>query len=307
VYLCGEQHFCIMEITIDKNSGFCFGVVRAIQAAENELESNNSLYCLGDIVHNNEEVIRLKKMGMTVINKEEMQKLKNKKMLIRAHGEPPSTYLLAKQNNIAVIDATCTVVLKLQNSVRQGYLEIKPKDGQVVIFGKKGHAEVVGLCGQTNDTALVISSLEEIDAIDFCRPVRLYAQTTQSLFTFKKLVKLINQKYAELGIENPDFVWHDTICREVSNRENSLKQFAADHEILIFVSGEKSSNGMVLYKICQSANPHSYRVSGLNELKKEWFDGCKNVGVCGATSTPRWLMNAVADAIHAMVNVGNIQ
>ena len=286
-----------MDITIDKNSGFCFGVVRAIQAAENELKNSNFLYCLGDIVHNNEEVIRLKNRGMTVIAKEEMQRLKDQKMLIRAHGEPPNTYQLAKQNNIAVIDATCHVVLKLQNSVCQGYLEIESKNGQVVIFGKKGHAEVVGLCGQTNDTALVVSSLDEIDSIDFHRPVRLYAQTTQSLSTFKDLVKLINQKYMELGIEHPDFVWYDTICREVSNRENSLKQFASDHDIIIFVSGEKSSNGMVLYKICQSANEHSYRVSGLDELKKEWFDGCKNVGVCGATSTPMWLMNAIAEKI----------
>ena len=286
-----------MEITIDKNSGFCFGVVRAIEAAENELKNSNSLYCLGDIVHNNEEVIRLKNLGMMVINQVKMQQLTNKKMLIRAHGEPPSTYQLAKQNNITLIDATCTVVLNLQNIVRQGFLEIEPKNGQVVIFGKKGHAEVVGLCGQTRDTALVISSLEEIDSINFHKPIRLYAQTTQSLSTFKKLVKLINQKYIENEIENPDFVWHDTICRQVSNREHSLKQFANDHDTIIFVAGEKSSNGMVLYKICQSANEHSYRVSSLSELKKEWFIGCKNVGVCGATSTPMWLMNAIAEEI----------
>ena len=291
-----------MEVTIDQNSGFCFGVVRAIEAAENELKNSKSLYCLGDIVHNNEEVIRLKKLGMTVINKKEMQCLKNQKMLIRAHGEPPSTYQLAKQNNILLIDATCTVVLNLQNIVRQGFLEIELFNGQVVIFGEKGHAEVVGLCGQTNNTALVISSLEEIETIDFHKPIRLYAQTTQSLSMFKNLVKLINQKYMELGIENPDFVWHDTICRQVSNRESSLKQFANDHDTIIFVAGEKSSNGMVLYKICQSANKHSYRVSSLNELKKEWFAGCKNVGVCGATSTPMWLMNAVAEKIKIICN-----
>ena len=290
-----------MEVTIDQNSGFCFGVVRAIQAAENELKNSNSLYCLGDIVHNNEEVIRLKKMGMTVINKEEMHALKNVKMLIRAHGEPPSTYQLAKQNNITVIDATCTVVLNLQHIVRQGFLAIEPQKGQVVIFGKKGHAEVIGLCGQTNDTALVISNLEEIENINFHKPIRLYAQTTQSLSTFKKLVKLIHQKYGELGIDNPDFVWYDTICRQVSNREHSLKQFANDHDTIVFVSGEKSSNGMVLYKICRSANEHSYRVSSLKELKKEWFVGCKKVGVCGATSTPMWLMNAVAEEIKATV------
>jgi len=207
-----------MEVAIDQNSGFCFGVVRAIEAAENELKNSNLLYCLGDIVHNNEEVIRLKKMGMVVINHAEMQELKNQKMLIRAHGEPPSTYQLAKENNISIIDATCTVVLNLQNIVRQGYLEVKQKNGQVVILGKKGHAEVVGLCGQTNNTALVISSLEEIENIDFHKPIRLYAQTTQSLSTFKNLVKLINEKHIEQGIENPDFVWYDTICRQVSNR-----------------------------------------------------------------------------------------
>ena len=287
-----------MEITIDQNSGFCFGVVRAIQAAENELKNSNSLYCLGDIVHNNEEVVRLKKMGMTVINKAEMRELKDQKMLIRAHGEPPSTYQLAKQNNISVIDATCTVVLNLQNIVRQGYLEIEPKNGQVVILGKKGHAEVVGLCGQTKDTALVVSSLEEINAIDFHKPIRLYAQTTQRLSTFEELVKRINQKYVELGIENPDFVWHDTICRQVSNRENSLKQFASDHDTIVFVSDEKSSNGLILFQICQSVNASSYMISSERDLQAEWFANCRKVGICGATSTPMWLMNVVAEEIR---------
>ena len=286
-----------MEITIDKNSGFCFGVVHAIEAVEKALQNREPLYCLGDIVHNNEEVSRLKKMGMQVIHQKEMQRLYNQRILIRAHGEPPDTYQQAKKNNLTVIDATCPVVLKLQKNVRKGFLEMENKGGQVVIFGKKGHAEVIGLTGQTNNKAIVISHLEEIDSIHFSKPLRLYAQTTQSLSTFKSLVGLIEQKYAEQGAENPDFIWYDTICRQVSNREYSLRKFAYEHDVIVFVADEKSSNGLVLFKICQSVNEHSYIISCENDLQKEWFLHCKNVGICGATSTPKWLMNAIAEKI----------
>ncbi|MDR0605652.1 MAG: 4-hydroxy-3-methylbut-2-enyl diphosphate reductase [Bacteroidales bacterium] len=286
-----------MEITIDQNSGFCFGVVHAIEAVEKSLHNQGQLYCLGDIVHNSEEVSRLKKMGMKVIDKETMKTLYNQNILIRAHGEPPSTYQLAKENNLSIIDATCTVVLKLQKSVRKGFLEMKQKNGQVILFGKKGHAEVIGLTGQTENTAIVISELEEIDVVDFSKPSRLYAQTTQSLSTFKSLVELIKQKYIEQGYEDADFIWYDTVCRQVSNREYSLKQFAYEHDVIIFVSGEKSSNGLVLFQICQSVNKHSHMISSANDLQKEWFINCRKTGVCGATSTPMWLMNNIAEKI----------
>jgi len=286
-----------MEITIDKNSGFCFGVVHAIETVEKALQNQKQLYCLGDIVHNNEEVLRLKKMGMAVIDKEKMQTLYNQTVLIRAHGEPPSTYQLAIENNLTILDATCPVVLELQKKVRTGFLEMETKNGQIVIFGKKGHAEVIGLTGQTDNKAVVITNLEEIDIIDFSKPLRLYAQTTQSLSTFKSLVELIEQKYKNYGSEKPDFIWYDTICRQVSNREYSLRKFAYEHDVIIFVSDVKSSNGMILFQICQSVNKHSYMISSEQSLQKEWFINCKKAGVCGATSTPRWLMNAIAKKI----------
>jgi len=290
-----------MKIRIDENSGFCFGVVHAIEAVEKVLQTHGELYCLGDIVHNSEEVSRLKKMGMKVINKEEMKTLYNQSVLIRAHGEPPSTYQLAKENNLAIIDATCPVVLKLQKNVRQGFLEMEQKKGQVAIFGKKGHAEVIGLTGQTDNKALVISNLEEIDSIDFSNPLRLYAQTTQSLTVFKSLIELIKQKYAQYGFKNPDFIWYDTVCRQVSNRESNLQKFALKHDVIIFVSDEKSSNGLVLFQICRSVNKRCYMISTADDLQSQWFENCENVGICGATSTPRWLMNTVAERIGVVV------
>jgi 4-hydroxy-3-methylbut-2-enyl diphosphate reductase len=289
-----------MEITIDKNSGFCFGVVHAIEAAEKSLQKQGQLYCLGDIVHNNEEVSRLKKMGMDVIDEEKMKRLQNQNVLIRAHGEPPSTYQLAKKNNLSIIDATCPVVLKLQKSVRKGFLEMQQKNGQIVLLGKKGHSEVIGLSGQTNNTAIIISTLDEIDVVDFSKPLRLYAQTTQSLSTFKMLVELIKQKYAEYSNEHADFIWYDTICRQVSNREYSLSKFAYEHDVIIFVSGEKSSNGSVLFRICQSVNERSYMISSADNLQKDWFIHCEKAGICGATSTPMWLMNTVAEKIKTI-------
>ena len=286
-----------MEITIDAHSGFCFGVVHAIESAEKALKEYGQLYCLGDIVHNNEEVSRLKDLGMDIIDLQQMEHCKNQRVLIRAHGEPPSTYHLAIKNNITIIDATCPVVLNLQKNVRKGFLEMQEKQGQIVIFGKKGHAEVIGLVGQTENKAIVVSSLEEIDTIDFSKPLRLYAQTTQSLSTFKLLVNMIQDKYAECQINTPDFVWYDTICRKVSDREEKLKKFASEHDIIIFASGEKSSNGQILFNTCRSVNQRCYMISSTGKIQKHWFDHCEHVGICGATSTPIWLMNAIAEEI----------
>ena len=286
-----------MKITIDKKSGFCFGVVLAIEAVEKALQNQNHLYCLGDIVHNNEEVSRLKAMGMEVIDTENMKTLYNKSVLIRAHGEPPATYKLAKKNNLSIIDATCPVVLELQKKVRKGYLAMKRKKGQIAIFGKKGHAEVIGLTGQTSNNALIISSFKEIDTIDFSKPLRLYAQTTQSLSDYKSLVELIKTEYGLRGCENPDFVWYDTICRQVSNREAHLREFAMGHDVIIFVSGKESSNGLHLFQICKSVNKRSYMIASESDLQHEWFENCEHTGICGATSTPMWLMNAIAEKV----------
>ena len=286
-----------MEINIDKHSGFCFGVVRAIDKAEKELAYNDTLYCLGDIVHNGEEVARLNALGMVVIDYDDLNHLYNKRILIRAHGEPPSTYQKAEAHSNHIIDATCSVVLKLQKSVRMGYLEMCKKNGKVVIFGKKGHAEVVGLVGQTNNEAIVVSNINEIEYLDYNKPMRLYAQTTQSLPIYKKIVTLIQENYIKNQQNTPDFVWYDTICRQVANREESLKLFAQSHDVIIFVAGEKSSNGKVLYNICQQENKHSYIVSAPQYIQAEWFLQSTSVGVCGATSTPMWLMEAVATKI----------
>lgn len=287
-----------MKVNIDTHSGFCFGVVKAIDKAEKELATHGTLYCLGDIVHNGEEVARLNALGMITVDYEEFARLKGKRVLIRAHGEPPATYQTAEANQNNIIDATCSVVLKLQKNVRLGYLEMCRKNGQVVIFGKKGHAEVVGLVGQTNNEAIVISSIEEVELLDYHKPMRLYAQTTQSLSIYKKMVALIQENYLEHHQNNPDFVWYDTICRQVANREESLRQFAQSHDVVIFVAGEKSSNGKVLYNICQQENKHSYMVSSAQCLQPEWLLNANSVGVCGATSTPMWLMQAVAKEIE---------
>ncbi len=290
-----------MKIQIDEHSGFCFGVVNAINAAEKELASHGHLFCLGDIVHNNEEVSRLKKMGMDIIDHSQLASLHQQRILIRAHGEPPLTYQLAQQNNNFIIDATCPVVLKLQKNVQKGYCEMQKRQGQVVIFGKKGHAEVIGLVGQTNDSAIVISSIEEVKKLNFDIPMRLYAQTTQSLQTYKEIVQAIENQYKE-RTDNADFVWYDTICRQVSNREESLKIFAQAHDVIIFVSGAKSSNGMILYEICKSVNKNSYLVSSVDKIDRNWFANMESVGVCGATSTPLWLMESVAKQIEIEIN-----
>lgn len=292
-----------MKIEIDNNSGFCFGVVNAIQLAEKELENNDILYCLGDIVHNSAEVERLKSKGLVTINHKQFKDLKNCKVLLRAHGEPPETYEIAKKNNIQLIDASCPVVLKLQNNIKHGFDDFLKKGGQVVIYGKEGHAEVNGLVGQTNGKAIVIGGLKDLDKIDFSKPINLFSQTTKSIEGFYEVQKEIEKRMiATQGTKEIDFITNDTICRQVSHRQPQLREFVKNHDVVIFVSGKKSSNGRMLFQVCQAQNPNTFFVSEQSELKKAWFNEVKSVGVCGATSTPRWLMENVASEIKKIAN-----
>lgn len=280
-----------MIVEIDKRSGFCFGVINAIREAENELSSSKQLYCLGDIVHNGKEVERLEKMGLKSISKEEYFTLKNCKVLIRAHGEPPETYEYAEQNNIELIDATCPVVLTLQEKVKRSYEAKKDLQGQVVIFGKNGHAEIEGLNGQTQNNAIVIESVADIEKIDMNRPVSLYSQTTKRIEDFNGIAGLIKDKMTPgVPIEIKD-----TICRQVSNRVPNLKNFAKNYDLILFVAGRKSSNGQYLFGICQEENPNSFIISRTEDINRDWFAGVKSVGISGATSTPNWLMEEVSE------------
>lgn len=288
-----------MNIEIDSNSGFCFGVVNAIQLAETELDKAEKLYCLGDIVHNSAEVERLKTKGLVTINHDELKNLKNCKVLLRAHGEPPETYKIALENNIQLIDASCPVVLKLQKNIKLGFDEILEKGGQVVIYGKEGHAEVNGLVGQTNGKAIVIGGKEDLDKIDFSKPINLFSQTTKSIEGFYEIEKEIRKRMIEKqGNDNVLLISNDTICRQVSHRQPQLQEFAKKHDVIIFVSGKKSSNGKMLYQVCKEENPNTFFVSDENELDKSWFVKAQSVGICGATSTPRWLMEKIARVIQ---------
>lgn len=286
-----------MKITIDQNSGYCFGVEFAIQMAEDEMAENGKLYCLGDIVHNDMEVDRLHKKGLQVISKEDLKDMHDCRVLIRAHGEPPETYEIALKNNIELIDASCPVVLKLQNRVKHSYDQMKSQNGQIVIYGKDGHAEVIGLAGQTNQEAIVISSVEDLNKIDFTKPVTLYSQTTKSTAGFYAIKKAIEERIklgkGELSIEF--FNANDSICRQVSNREPQLEKFSQENDIILFVSGKKSSNGKALHTVCKTFNEKSYFIESENDISMEWFQPNDRVGICGATSTPMWLMEQVAD------------
>lgn len=288
-----------MEVTIDQNSGYCFGVEFAIQMAEDEME-DGSLYCLGDIVHNSMEVERLNKKGLQIIDREELEGIRNAKVLIRAHGEPPETYKLALENNIELIDASCPVVLKLQNRVKVAYDKINKVNGQIVIYGKPGHAEVIGLTGQTNNNALVVMEDADLDKVDFSKPVTLFSQTTKSTKGFYRIRAMMEEraKAARGSFDELEFTANDSICRQVSNREPQLKNFAADVDVIIFVSGKKSSNGKALYGVCKQQNERSYFVENEDELNLDWFTSEDKVGICGATSTPMWLMEKVADYIE---------
>jgi len=282
-----------MEVVIDKYSGFCFGVVYAIQMAESILKSEDKLYCLGDIVHNNKEVDRLHELGLRIIDHQELELLKDCKVLIRAHGEPPSTYQLALKNNIELLDASCPVVLKLQHQIKEGYEEIQNIDGQVVIFGKEGHAEVAGLLGQTNNKAIVVATIADLDKIDFNKSIYIYSQTTKSPKAYEEITLEIKRRMKHVSGNNIKYIINDTLCRQVSGREPQLKNFAKINDVILFVSGRKSSNGKMLYQSCKDQNQYSYFISDIDEIKSDWFVEAKTVGICGATSTPRWLMESV--------------
>ena len=281
----------MVQIEIDNGSGFCFGVTTAIQKAEEELAAGKTLYCLGDIVHNGMECERLKQLGLVTINHEEMSKLHGVKVLLRAHGEPPSTYEMARKNDIEIIDATCPVVLQLQRRIKKQY-DMCP-DAQIVIFGKPGHAEVLGLVGQTESKAIVIANVEEVKQLDFTRDIYLYSQTTKSLDEFHRIIEYIQEHISP----EATFKSFDTICRHVANRMPNISAFATRHDLVLFVCGRKSSNGKVLYNECKSVNPNSHLIEGPEEIQKEWLEGVRTIGICGATSTPKWLMEQCRDAI----------
>lgn len=289
-----------MTVTIDKNSGYCFGVEFAIQMAEDEMESTAELYCLGDIVHNSMEVQRLYQKGLRIIDREQLQDLYDCKVLIRAHGEPPETYQLALKNNIELIDASCPVVLKLQNRVKHAFDDIEAVNGQIVIYGQQGHAEVIGINGQTRNKAIIVTSEADLNKIDFTKPVTLFSQTTKSTKGFYHIKALLEERIQQVQGNLDYFDANDSICRQVSNREPQLTRFAAEHDVIIFVSGKKSSNGRALFSVCQGVNSRSYFVENQDELNQTWFEKAASVGICGATSTPMWLMQQVADSIRAL-------
>ena len=289
----------MLNIEIDEGSGFCFGVTTAIRKAEEELSKGTQLYCLGDIVHNGMECERLRQMGLITIDHEQMAHLHHATVLLRAHGEPPETYELARRNDIEIIDATCPVVLQLQKRIKQQYsltAHPSPLTSQIVIFGKKGHAEVLGLVGQTHSDAIVIETFDEVKKLDFSHDIYLYSQTTKSLDEFHRIIDYIQQHIS------PDatFKSFDTICRSVANRMPNISQFATRHDLILFVFGRKSSNGKVLFNECLRVNPNAHLIEGPDEIDPSWLDGIHTVGICGATSTPKWLMEQCRDALLSL-------
>ena len=293
-----------MKIEIDQGSGFCFGVTRAIGKAEEELAKEDRLYCLGDIVHNGKECNRLQQMGLVTINHEQLKDIHDAKVLLRAHGEPPSTYALARERSINLIDATCPVVLHLQERIKKEYDEKvkrlkgeKVNDKQIVIFGKAGHAEVLGLVGQTEETAIIIESADEAQKLDFSRDICLYSQTTMPLDEFRKIVDYVQQHISPKAT----FTYYDTICRQVANRMPGIRNFALKHDVVLFVCGKKSSNGRVLFNECRQANPRSYMIDTAGEIDVRWLQGSESIGICGATSTPKWLMEECKARIEQLL------
>lgn len=287
------------HIEIDESSGFCFGVVNAIEKAEEELAKGETLYCLGDIVHNSREVERLKAMGLITINHEEFKQLHHAKVLLRAHGEPPETYETARQNHIEIIDATCPVVLKLQQRIKLEFLKDAAEEGkQIVIYGKNGHAEVLGLVGQTGGKAIVIEKAEEVKNLDMTKDIRLFSQTTKSLDEFRQIVEYIQAHIAPQAT----FKYYDTICRQVANRMPRLREFAAKHDLLLFVSGKKSSNGKILFDECQKVNANSHLIDSEEDIDPAWIRQATSIGICGATSTPKWLMEKVYQHIRILIS-----
>ena len=287
----------MIKVEIDEGSGFCFGVVTAIHKAEEELAKGETLYCLGDIVHNSREVDRLKAMGLITINRDEFRQLRNAKVLLRAHGEPPETYQIAQENNIEIIDATCPVVLRLQKRIKQEFRKEDFEEKQIVIYGKNGRAEVLGLVGQTGGQAIVIESAEEAKKLDFSKSIRLFSQTTKSLDEFQEIVEYIKHHIS------PDatFEYYDTICRQVANRMPNLREFAATHDLIFFVSGKKSSNGKMLFEECLKVNANSHLIDNEKEIDPSLLQNVESIGVCGATSTPKWLMEKIHDHIRLLI------
>lgn len=283
----------MINVEIDEHSGFCFGVTTAIRKAEEELQKGAPLYCLGDIVHNGMECDRLRELGLIAIDHEQFKQLRDVRVLLRAHGEPPETYALARERNIELIDATCPVVLNIQKRIKHEYTTSTDAAKQIIIYGQKGHAEVLGLVGQTEGNAIVIESIGEIDRIDFTRDIYLYSQTTKSLDEFRLIVETIKQRIT------PDvtFEYYDTICRQVSNRLDNIRRFALSHDLILFVCGKKSSNGKVLYQECLKTNPNSYHIEGSHEIDFSLIRDGQSIGICGATSTPKWLMEQCKQAI----------
>ncbi len=288
-----------MKIEIDQQSGFCFGVEKVIKIAEDILKEEGKVYCLGEIVHNQREMERLMSLGLVTIDYETYRNMKNCKVLIRAHGEPPETYEIAKKNNIQLLDGTCPIVDRLQKKVKIGYEEMKKKDGQVVIFGKEKHAEVIGLKGQAEGKAIVVNHLHELDQIDFSKPVVLYSQTTRNKKKYRELGREI-QKRINGVTDRSELLIYNTICNQVANRELTIREFARNHDLVLFVSGKNSSNGKMLFQVCKEENPNSRFISAEPEIEKRWFDNAKSVGICGATSTPEWLMRNVAEKVKSL-------
>ncbi|MBR1720218.1 MAG: 4-hydroxy-3-methylbut-2-enyl diphosphate reductase [Phocaeicola sp.] len=287
----------MIKVEIDEGSGFCFGVTRAINKAEEELAKGHTLYCLGDIVHNGQECQRLEKLGLITINHQQLADLHHAKVLFRAHGEPPETYEIALKNDIQLIDATCPVVLQLQRRIKSQYDNTaSDKERQIVIYGKNGHAEVLGLVGQTKGEAIVLEHPEDVTRLDFTKDIYLYSQTTKSLEEFWKIVNYIQEHISP----NANFEYYDTICRQVANRMPHLQEFAKAHELIFFVSGQKSSNGRILYHECQKVNPNTHFVSRPEDIEGTLLKGIQSVGVCGATSTPKWLMEACRNRILSL-------
>jgi 4-hydroxy-3-methylbut-2-enyl diphosphate reductase len=291
-----------MEVEIDNRSGFCFGVQNAVEIAEKALKKGEKVFSLGPIVHNDKEVERLSDLGLVSIDHEQFEMLRDCKVLIRAHGEPPATYQTASRNNIEIIEATCPMVKRLQSKIREVWIETKSNNGQVAIYGKSGHAEVIGLLGQTGNEGIIVSGPEDIDKIDFSRPVSLFSQTTMDVKKYRLLKEIILKKIKDLHTESGDnqLIVYNTVCGQVSNREPHLKGFAGRHDVIVFVSGRESSNGKMLYQVCKSVNRDTYFVSSPEEIEAEWFIGKKSAGVCGATSTPKWLIEEIRDLIAAM-------
>jgi 4-hydroxy-3-methylbut-2-en-1-yl diphosphate reductase len=288
-----------MIVEVDKQSGFCFGVQNAVEIAEKALLNGERVFSLGPIVHNDKEVERLSTLGLTSIDHEKFLRLRNCKVLIRAHGEPPETYITAEKNNITIIEATCPIVKRLQSKIKETWLETKNGNGQVVIFGKPGHAEVVGLMGQIHNEGIIVSGQDDFNKIDVKRPVYLFSQTTMSVKEYSNLKDVLLSKMKEAGMENPDnnLIINKTICGQVSNREPHLKAFARKHDAIIFVSGKESSNGKMLYSVCKAINPDTHFVSSSDEIDELWFKGKNSIGICGATSTPKWLIENIRDII----------